>query len=306
MVSSQPPPLSAFLDYWDRRSETAQVAMLGGLVIVFGSQLVLRDRWQWRRWPQPTELPGPAYGERAPRKREGDTGSLSSHPSVAPVEHQSTAPARSARRGSLQGRLNFRDAHADRGRTSAENWRQPIRWDRAARAVGERRRVFTGSMCDIFDNRAPEAWRAYLWRLIAATPDLTWMLLTKRPQNIAGMLPPPDWGAGWRNVWLAAPPRTKLRRRSASRPCLRYRPPRCGFYQSSRCWRRSTSVAGSVQGFGARDRGKKFHRRGPVTARPVVLRSAAALFFCASGTAVIICSECQRLASARASWLTAS
>jgi protein gp37 len=67
--------------------------------------------------------------------------------------------------------------------------------------VGERRRVFTGSMCDIFDNRAPEAWRADLWRLIAATPDLTWMLLTKRPQNIAGMLPP-DWGAGWRNVWL--------------------------------------------------------------------------------------------------------
>jgi protein gp37 len=67
--------------------------------------------------------------------------------------------------------------------------------------VGERRRVFTGSMCDIFDNRAPEAWRADLWRLIAATPDLTWMLLTKRPQNIAGMLPA-DWGAGWRNVWL--------------------------------------------------------------------------------------------------------
>ena len=201
--------------------------------------------------------------------------------------------------------LDLWDAHAARGRTSAENWRQPIRWDRAARAVGERRRVFTGSMCDIFDNRAPEAWRADLWRLIAATPDLTGMLLTKRPQNIAGMLPP-DWGAGWRNVWLAAPPRTKLRRRSASRPCLRYRPPRCGFYQSSRCWRRSTSVAGSVQGFGARDRGKKFHRRGPVTARPVVLRSAAALFFCASGTAVIICSECQRLASARASWLTAS
>ena len=144
------------------------------------------------RSPAADRIAGPAYGERAPRKREGDTGSLSSHPSVAPVEHQSTAPARSARRGSLrQGRLNFRDAHADRGRTSAENWRQPIRWDRAARAVGERRRVFTGSMCDIFDNRAPEAWRADLWRLIAATPDLTWMLLTKRPQNIAGMLPPP-------------------------------------------------------------------------------------------------------------------
>lgn len=41
-----------------RDGRAAQVAMLGGLVIVFGS-LVLRDRWQWRRWPQPTELPAP-------------------------------------------------------------------------------------------------------------------------------------------------------------------------------------------------------------------------------------------------------
>jgi hypothetical protein len=41
-----------------RDGRGAQAAMLGGLIIVFGA-LVLWDRWQWRRWPHPTELPAP-------------------------------------------------------------------------------------------------------------------------------------------------------------------------------------------------------------------------------------------------------
>jgi hypothetical protein len=41
-----------------RDGRATQVAMLGVLVIVFGA-LVLWDRWQWRRWPHPTELPAP-------------------------------------------------------------------------------------------------------------------------------------------------------------------------------------------------------------------------------------------------------
>ena len=56
-------------------------------------------------------------------------------------------------------------------------------------------------MADVFDNRAPSVWRADLWQLIRATPALDWFCLTKRPQNIAGMLPS-DWGVGWTNVWL--------------------------------------------------------------------------------------------------------
>ncbi|AWX93981.1 hypothetical protein DPM13_16260 [Paracoccus mutanolyticus] len=46
---------------------------------------------------------------------------------------------------------------------------------------------------DVFDNHAsiqPE-WREDLWRLIEATPNLDWMLLTKRPGNIGNMLPVP-------------------------------------------------------------------------------------------------------------------
>jgi protein gp37 len=56
-------------------------------------------------------------------------------------------------------------------------------------------------MADVFDNRAPAAWREDLWQLIRATPALDWFCLTKRPQNIIGMLPA-DWGVGWTNVWL--------------------------------------------------------------------------------------------------------
>jgi protein gp37 len=93
--------------------------------------------------------------------------------------------------------------HADRTRTAPANWRKPLAWDRAAAQAGERHRVFCASLADVFDNHAsvlPE-WRADLWALIKATPNLDWMLLTKRPSNIAAMLPD-DWGAGYPNVWL--------------------------------------------------------------------------------------------------------
>ena len=107
-----------------------------------------------------------------------------------------------------QGR-DLWDPRAERVRTSLDYWRQPIRWNREALAAGARHRVFCASMADIFDNRAPETWRADLWALIRATPALEWQLLTKRPQNIAGMLPP-DWGDGWSNVWLGTTTETQL------------------------------------------------------------------------------------------------
>lgn len=93
--------------------------------------------------------------------------------------------------------------HAGRTRTSAANWRKPLAWDRAAHQTGTRPRVFCASLADVFDNHASIAteWRADLWQMIRATDDLDWLLLTKRPQNIAKMLPP-DWADGWPNVWL--------------------------------------------------------------------------------------------------------
>ncbi len=93
--------------------------------------------------------------------------------------------------------------HAERQRTSRNYWRQPHRWQAEAARTGERRRVFASHLSDVFDNRAAPAWRADFWALVRDTPDLTWMVLTKRPQLIARMLPD-WWGEGPANVWLGA------------------------------------------------------------------------------------------------------
>lgn len=65
-------------------------------------------------------------------------------------------------------------------------WAEPLRWDRAAAKAGERRRVFCGSMCDVFEDR-PDLIRARirLFEIIATTPRLDWLLLTKRPDHAA-------------------------------------------------------------------------------------------------------------------------
>ncbi len=92
-------------------------------------------------------------------------------------------------------------AKQPRKRTSKRSWREPLKWDRAAAENGLRYRVFCASLADVFDNSVPADWQEDLWQLIRETPNLDWLLLTKRPQNIAKMLPD-DWGHGYANVWL--------------------------------------------------------------------------------------------------------
>jgi protein gp37 len=101
-----------------------------------------------------------------------------------------------------------------RRRTSEANWKQPIIWNRKAKAAGVRAKVFCASLADVFDNQVPDGWRVDLWRLIEQTPDLDWLLLTKRPQNAGRMIVEArrallgadvedrhlEWP--WPNVWL--------------------------------------------------------------------------------------------------------
>lgn len=90
------------------------------------------------------------------------------------------------------GRREFGDKH----------WAEPVKWNREAEREGSRKRVFCASMADVFeDHPVANATRPRLFDLIRATPSLDWQLLTKRPENIAAMLPP-DWGNGYANVWL--------------------------------------------------------------------------------------------------------
>lgn len=82
------------------------------------------------------------------------------------------------------------------------HWREPLKWNRDAEALGERRRVFCASMADVFeDRRELDAERARLWDLIEATPALDWLLLTKRPENVRSRVRWDKWPA---NVWLGA------------------------------------------------------------------------------------------------------
>jgi protein gp37 len=86
--------------------------------------------------------------------------------------------------------------------TSTGYWRQPLRWAQLAAREGKRERVFCGSLCDwAEDHPTAEATRPRLWDLIRATPELDWLLLSKRFDNIGNSLPA-DWGAGYPHVWL--------------------------------------------------------------------------------------------------------
>lgn len=51
-----------------------------------------------------------------------------------------------------------------------------------------RRRVFCSSLADVFDNEVPAEWLADLLDLIRRTPNLDWLLLTKRIGNWRGRL----------------------------------------------------------------------------------------------------------------------
>lgn len=67
---------------------------------------------------------------------------------------------------------------------SEAGWRDVLKWDRAAEQAGERHRVFCASMADVCEDRDDLIEpRAKLIRTIAATPNLDWLLLTKRPEN---------------------------------------------------------------------------------------------------------------------------
>ena len=90
---------------------------------------------------------------------------------------------------------------AERRRTNTSNWKNPLRWDAAAARMGVRYRVFCASLADVFDNAAPTAWRVDLWCLIRRTPNLDWLIVTKRVGNVLGMLPA-DWGDGYPNVMI--------------------------------------------------------------------------------------------------------
>lgn len=76
-------------------------------------------------------------------------------------------------------------------RSKPATFNAPLRWKDPAK-------VFVCSWSDFFIEEA-DAWRDEAWDIMRRTPHLTYMLLTKRPENIQARLPP-DWPLA--NVWL--------------------------------------------------------------------------------------------------------
>lgn len=91
---------------------------------------------------------------------------------------------------------------AERQPATDAYWRQPLGWARAAAREGVRPRVFCASTADVFEDRSDlDPLRIRLWALIAETPQLDWLLLTKRPARMA------LWARehGWpKNAWAGA------------------------------------------------------------------------------------------------------
>jgi protein gp37 len=93
--------------------------------------------------------------------------------------------------GPKSPRRFFADAH----------WSGPLTWNQEAVDRRERARVFCASMADVFEARKDlDPWREKLWTLIEKTPQLDWLLLTKRPELISQSV---GWTTDWpKNVWI--------------------------------------------------------------------------------------------------------
>lgn len=91
-----------------------------------------------------------------------------------------------------------------RVRTSKANWRKPYAWNNTAPLDRPRPFVFCASLADVFDNEVPAEWRADLFAMIRETPNLIWLLLTKRIGNVPRMMTEIGYEHAPKNVALGA------------------------------------------------------------------------------------------------------
>jgi protein gp37 len=123
-------------------------------------------------------------------------------------------------------------------RSKTKTWNDPIKWDRAAETAGEKRKVFCASLADVFEDfKGPiltgknqplwrdrrgrydeseasgfdpyematlDVLRKDMFKVIDRCPNLYFLLLTKRPENILRMWPTDedDCLRTRENVWL--------------------------------------------------------------------------------------------------------
>jgi protein gp37 len=150
------------------------------------------------------------------------------------------------------------------------HWHDPVRWNASAARDAKRARVFCASMADVFEAREElEAPRRRLFDLIEATPNLTWLLLTKRAREIRRRVP-----AAWLerprpNVWYGVTVETpdytwrldELRATPAARRFISYEPA-------------IADVRWNLEGFDWLIAGGLSSPKSPAGADPAIIRSA--------------------------------
>lgn len=95
------------------------------------------------------------------------------------------------------GRVEW-GVNGTRIKTSEEYWKQPHKWNKDGK-----KNVFCASLADIFEDRDDLIrWRIELFDLILATPNLNWLLLTKRPENVLKMVPNSWQSRLPKNIWM--------------------------------------------------------------------------------------------------------
>ena len=85
-------------------------------------------------------------------------------------------------------------------RRSKTTFRDPLKWK-------GHKRIFVCSWSDFFHEDVPTEWRRDAWEIMGHAKEHTFMLLTKRPENIKDMLPV-GWIEGmhkyWPHIWFGA------------------------------------------------------------------------------------------------------
>lgn len=90
------------------------------------------------------------------------------------------------------GRVEWGEASVGEGTRalmSDDYWRKPLTWNRQAAKSGVTPWIFP-SLCDPFDTAVPPQWRWHFFDLMEATPNILWLLLTKRIGNVRKLTDP--------------------------------------------------------------------------------------------------------------------
>lgn len=70
-------------------------------------------------------------------------------------------------------------------RLKAEStWCEPLKWDKKAAKLGFPLAVFSNSLADFFDEEVSDEWRLAALHMIKKTPNLDWLVLTKRARKM--------------------------------------------------------------------------------------------------------------------------